>query len=142
MKIMRQLLKMVSSTRAILTMLFILGLSYAGINSNFAQGNKTNMNSLQLEILEVQLNKSTRVDITPLVKKYIPVGMPETEARKILKNAGFRISEINIKFADPSVMAVWEHKKGFMSQREARIVFKVSESKITSIVGDVLYHSI
>ncbi len=124
------------------TSLCIFGFFFTNISPNYAQGNKANMNSLQLEISEVQLNKSAKVDITPLVKKYIPVGMPEAQARDILKSAGFQIYEINNKLKSPSFLAIWIYKKELMSQREARVAFKSSESKITSIAGDVIYQSI
>lgn len=115
------------------------------VNLNFAQG-KTPMSPIQAEIKEVSFSNTSKVDITPIVKKYIQIKMPKEQTLSFLKSAEFEVHEILNKHSkessEQSYVAVCIYETKAASHKEARIWLKFNVLGVSEISGFAFYHSL
>lgn len=108
-------------------------------------------NSLRQDILDVQLTGATRIDISKIIQKHIPIGTPKESALKILETAGFKIykqSEKALRNPEPPTpsdelyIATWKYKEMLLSHYETKVLIFLKQAIVSNASGEILYRSL
>jgi len=108
-------------------------------------------NSLQQDILNIKLKDSTKLDISKIIQKHIPIGTTEENALKILEDSGFKIykqdekaliNPLPLNPSDELFIAVFKYKKMIFSHYEVSVMIYFKKEIVSNVSSVIIYKSL
>ncbi|QDL56149.1 hypothetical protein [Rhodoferax aquaticus] len=119
-----------------------------GITLFFSLIALTTMTQAQSTLLEAITSKqksttdrSSKVDLTQELQKYIPPGCSVQAAREVLMASGFAVTT-NVAHGDTYISGSKELHRSILGYEEARITLKVANEIVMTSTGSIFRHAL